>query len=59
MSNGMGPDKMAPAERLAELSMLLGMPMLRLSLKRRKKREISKQNSLGKPPAPRPPVAVG
>lgn len=59
MSNGMDPGKMTSAERLDELSMLLGMAMLRLWLRRHKKREISKGNSLGKPPAPRPPVAVG
>lgn len=59
MSNGMEPGKMTSAERLDELSMLLGMAMLRLWLKRRKKREISKRNSLGKPPETRPPVAGG
>jgi hypothetical protein len=59
MSSGMDPDKMSGAERLDEAAMLLALAMMRLWLRRRKKREISKQNSLGKPPALRPPVAVG
>ena len=59
MSSGMDPDKMSGAERLDEAAMLLALAMMRLWLKRRKKREISKGNSLGKPPETRPPVTVG
>jgi hypothetical protein len=59
MSSGMDPDKMSGAERLDEVAMLLTLAMMRLWLKRRKKREISKRNSLGKPPETRPPVTAG
>jgi len=62
MTNGMDPCEMTGPERLDELSTLLAMAMLRVWLKRRKERAISKvfgRGSLGNPAETRPTVAVG
>ena len=59
MSNGTDSDKTTPAERLAELAMILASAMLRLGAKRvtgLKKREISRDNCLGCPVETRPPA---
>jgi len=44
MINGMEPEKMAPAERLDEVGMLLSLAMMRMWL-RRKERAVSRDNS--------------
>ncbi len=69
MTNGMDPDKMTGEERMAEVSMLLSLAMMRLWPKRRRacgstspERDFSRDfggNSLGCPVETLPPVAAG
>ena len=67
MTNGMDPSDMTGHERLAEVSMLLSLAMMRLWLKRRGgacrpasgERAISREYSLGFGAESLPPVAAG
>jgi hypothetical protein len=62
MNNGMDPDKMTGPERLDELSMLLALAMIRVWLRRRQERTISRdfgRDSLGNPAETRPTVGAG
>ena len=59
MTNGMDPGNMTGEERMAEVSMLLSLAMLRLWLRRRKERAISREYSLGLGEQSLPPVAAG
>jgi len=66
MTNGTDPSGMTAPERMAEVSMLLSLAMMRLWLKRRAgarpaapERAISREYSLGLGAESRPPVAAG
>jgi hypothetical protein len=59
MANGTDPDNLVPAERLDEVAALLAMAMLRVWLKRRKERAISREYSLGLDAESLPPVTAG
>jgi hypothetical protein len=70
MTNGTDPNAMTVEQRLAEVSMLLSLAMMRLWRKRRggacsaasRERAFSRDsagNPLGSPAETRPPVAVG
>jgi hypothetical protein len=66
MTNGTNPSEMAVEERMAEVSMLLSLAMMRLWLRRRgacgpasEERAISRDYSLGTGVENRPPVVVG
>ena len=59
MNNGMELDKMTAAQRLDEVAGILAAALLRLCAKHvssLKKREISRDNSLGCPAETRPPA---
>lgn len=67
MTNGTDPSSMTGQERMAEVSMLLSLAMMRLWLKRRggtchpalRERAFSRGYSLGFDAESRPPVAAG
>ena len=67
MTNGTDPAGMTAPERVAEVSMLLSLAMMRLWIKRRAgtprtaapERAISREYSLGLGAESRPPVAAG
>ena len=67
MTNGTDPSEMTGQERMAEVSMLLSLAMMRLWLKRRgvtrraaaPERAISREYSLGLGKQPLPPVTAG